>query len=108
MPTSRVILKRLPTCPGKNSRFHIRKNRAKGGALWIYYIPSGGSPIPADHPHTALVALINELKGIEGRQQGGGFSINEHQQVIAHTSALTGYGGQSVHIIGVRGGNVVT
>jgi hypothetical protein len=107
MPTSRVVLKRLPTCPGKDSRFHVRSNRDKGNAWWIHYIPRGGSPIPADDPHSELVALVNELKGTEGVQAGGAFSINEHGQVIVHTSAPID-NGQSIHVIGVRQGKVVT
>jgi len=107
MPTSRVILKRLPTCPGKNARFHIRRNRDQG-ALWVYYTPRGSSPIPADDRHQDLVGLVNDLKGIEAGQEGGGFSINEHQQVIAHMTAPSGYGVRSIHVIGVREGNVLT
>lgn len=108
MPTGRVILKRLPTFPGKNARFHIRSNRDKGGAWWIYYMPRDGSRIPADNDHRELVDLVNNLKISEGKRPGGGFSINEHRQVIAHMPAPADDPGQSIHVIGLNGGAVAT
>lgn len=101
MPAGRVVLKRLPTFPGKNARFHIRKNRDKGGVLWIHYMPHGGSPIPADDSHSELVDLVNNLKIAEGERPGGGFSINEHRQVITHMRARPDDPGESksIHVI---------
>jgi hypothetical protein len=76
--------------------------------LWVFYEPPGGaSLIPADDPHPELVALVNALKVAEGQTPGGSFSINEHGQVIARTSAPRGQG-NTIHLVNVRGGAVET
>jgi len=48
------------------------------------------------------------LKEAEGNAAGGGFSINEHFQVIARTAASPNYGGQSIHVVGLSGGVIAT
>jgi hypothetical protein len=108
MPTARVISKRIPTCPGRDSRFTIRRNPDRGGSWWVYYEYPTDTLHPADNPHPELVQLVNTLKDEEVHYEGGGFSINEHGQVIARMNASAGYGGQSIHVVGVNGGVVST
>lgn len=103
MPTSRVIPKRVPVCPNRDSRFTIRRN---GGVWWVYYDPPGGTRVAADGPHEDLVKLVNELKAGEGNEPGGAFSISEHFQVIARTKAPSGYKQKALHIVGVSAGFV--
>lgn len=108
MPTGRVISRRIPICPGRDSRFTIRRNPDQGNSWWVYYEYPTDTLHPADDAHSDLVELVNNLKQAEGNQEGGGFSINEHSQVIARTTAPSGYGGQSIHVIGLQGGNIAT
>jgi hypothetical protein len=107
MPTSRVIPKKVPICPGRDSKFTIKHNRQQGNAWWIYYIQPQGDPVPADDAHADLVLLVNSLKQQEGQQPGGAFSINEHFQVIARMGSPRGYPGQAIHVIGLNAGTVV-
>jgi len=107
MPTGRVISRRIPICPGRNSRFTIRQNPDQGNLWWVYYEYPTDTLHPADDAHSDLVELVNDLKLAEGNQEGGGFSINEHFQVIARTKA-PGYGGQAIHVVGLHEGDVVT
>jgi hypothetical protein len=104
MPASRVIPKRLPVFPGKDSRFTVRHN--SGGDWWVYYEAPGGMLIPADSPHQDLVTLVNELKEAEGNPAGGSFSINEHSQVIARMKAPAGYQQNTIHVVDISGGAV--
>lgn len=104
MPSGRVIPKRLPACPGRNSRFTIRHNPDRENGWWVYYESPDGTLLPSDDDHSDLVALVNSLKEAEGNAPGGGFSINEHFQVIARTTATPNYGGQSIHVVGLSGG----
>jgi hypothetical protein len=106
MPNSRVIPKRLPVCPGRDSRFTIRHNNDKGGDWWVYYDAPGGTLVPADAPHQDLVTLVNELKQAEGIAAGGGFSINEHLQVIARMKAPVGYQQNTIHVVDISSGSV--
>jgi hypothetical protein len=108
MPSSRVIPKRLPVCPGRDSRFTIRHNSEAGGAWWVYYEAPGKNLIPADSPHKDLVSLVNELKEAEGVAPGGSFSINEHSQVIARMSAPAGYAQNTIHVVDISTGAVQT
>jgi hypothetical protein len=108
MPASRVIPKRLPVCPGRDSRFTIRRNSDNGGAWWVYYDPPGGMLTAADLPHQTLVSLVNELKEVEGIAAGGAFSINEHSQVIARMTAPSGYQQRAIHVIDISSGSVQT
>jgi len=108
MPTGRVISKRIPICPGRNARFTIRRNPDQGNLWWVYYEYPPDTFHPADDAHSDLVEVVNDLKQAEGNQEGGGFSINEHFQVIARTTAPAAYGGQSIHVVGLREGDVVT
>ena len=108
MPTGRVIAKRIPTCPSRNSRFTIRRNSDQGDAWWVYYEYPTDILHPADDAHSELVQLVNALKEAEGNQEGGGFSINEHFQVIARMNAPAGYRGQSIHVVGLDGGEIAT
>lgn len=102
MPTSRVIPKRIPVCPNRESRFTIRHHSSD---WWVHYDPPSG-PIPADAPHEELVKLVNELKAAEGNDHGGGFSINEHFQVIARMKAPPGYEQDALHVVGISAGGV--
>ena len=104
MPMSRVIPKRLPSSPGRDSRFSLRTNPSQGGVLWVHYKPPGAKPIPADDAHPELVELVNFLKESTGSGSGGGFSINEYGQVVAHASASSGYAGNSIRVMGLHDG----
>jgi hypothetical protein len=106
MPASRVIPKRLPICPGRDSRFTVRRNSDNSGDWWVYYDPPGGTLIPADSPHPDLVRLVNALKEAEGIAAGGAFSINEHSQVIARMSAPAGYQQNAIHVVDISTGSV--
>lgn len=105
MPTSRVVPKRLPICPGRDSRFTIRHLNSE---WWVHYEPQGADPIPADQPHGELIDRVNRLKEIEGNQPGGSFSINEHGQVIARMNAQPGYNQLAIHVVDVSDGQVFT
>ncbi len=97
----RIVGTRLPCCPGKDSRFTLRHHQTRPGSpWWVHYEPPGGDPIPADDPHDDLVRLVLALKLQMATSEGGGFSINEHGQVIARASAPTGPG-NTIHIIDV-------
>lgn len=97
----RIIGTRLPCCPGKDSRFSLRRNTKRSGTpWWVFYTPPGGEPIPADEPHESLVALVNSLKKELAGSEGGPFSINEHGQVIARARAQSGPG-RTIHVINV-------
>lgn len=104
MPTGRVIPKKLPSCPGRDSRFTIRHNPDRGGEWWVYYEPPGEDRVPADAAHRELIDVVNALKEAEGNQPGGSFSINEHRQVIARMTSPAAYPGQAIHVIGLREG----
>jgi hypothetical protein len=106
MPASLVIPKRLPVCPGRDSRFTIRHNSDNGGEWWVYYEAPGGTLIPADLPHVELVTLVNKLKEAEGNAPGGSFSINEHFQIIARTKAPAGYQQNTIHVVDISSGGV--
>jgi hypothetical protein len=106
MPASRVIPKRLPVYPGRDSRYTIRRNNAAGGDWWVYYDPPGGALIAADSPHQQLVSLVNALKEAEGSVPGGAFSINEHSQVVARMTAPPGYQQNAIHVVDVSSGAV--
>jgi hypothetical protein len=108
MPASRVIPKRLPVCPGRDSRFAIRRNAANGNQWWVHYEAPGKDFIPADEPHKELVDLVNDLKEAEGNSAGGGFSINEHSQVIARMKAPFGYTQNTIHVVDISSGTVQT
>ena len=99
----RVIPKKLPACPGRDSRFSIKHNSNQpDNPWWVFYDDE-----PADHDHCSLIELVNSLKQDLGSPLGGGFSINEHQQVMARMQAPPGYGNkQSIHVIGVEDGEV--
>ena len=51
---------------------------------------------------------MNALKEAEGSAAGGGFSINEHSQVIARTSAPAGYKQNTIHLVDISSGDVET
>lgn len=104
MPTGRVIPKKLPSCPGRDSRFTIRHNPDQGGEWWVYYEPPGEDRVPADAAHRELIDVVNALKEAEGNQPGGSFSINEHRQVIARMTSPAAYPGNAVHVIGLLEG----
>jgi hypothetical protein len=106
MPSGRVIPKKLPACPGRDSRFTIRNNPNQN-SWWVYYESPDGTLFPSDDNHPELVALVNSLKEAEGNSPGGGFSINEHFQVIARTTAPASYGGGSIHVVGLNDGGVI-
>src|SRR5205823_4781391 len=109
MPTPRVTPKRAPVSPGRDSRFTLRRNSDQDNQWWVYYEPQGADPIPADQAHPELVDLLTVLKGSEGQGPGGGFTINEHSQIIARTSPAGGYQDQAaVHIVGIQNGVIVT
>jgi hypothetical protein len=55
-----------------------------------------------------LVKLVNELKAAEGMAAGGGFSINEHFQVIARMAAPAGYKQNSIYVVDTSSGLVKT
>lgn len=101
---SRVIPKRLPVFPGKDSRFTVRHNNS--GDWWVYYEAPGETLIPADSPHQELVSLVNELKEAEGNAAGGSFSINEHSQVVARMKAPAGYQQNTIHVVDISSGAV--
>jgi len=103
MPASLVIPKRLPVCPNRDSRFTVRQY---DGSWWVHYQSPDGTLIPADDPHQELVNLVNALKEAEGNAPGGGFSINEHFQVIARMSAPAGYKQNTIHVVDISGGVV--
>lgn len=105
MPISRVTPKRLPVSPGRNSRFTIRHNPDQDNQFWVYYEPMEADPIPADHAHPELVERVNRLKEIEGNAPGGSFSITEHCQVIARTTATSG-SQNAWHLVDVSSGDV--
>jgi hypothetical protein len=108
MPNPRVTPKRAPVSPGRDSRFTLKTNPDQNREWWVYYEPQGADPIPADQAHPDLVELLTVLKGSEGHGPGGGFSINEHSQVIARTSPSGGHQDQAaVHVIGIENGDVV-
>ncbi|HAN90820.1 MAG TPA: hypothetical protein DCQ33_01910 [Nitrospira sp.] len=96
----RITAHRRLCCPVKDAGFSVRHNKAVYGEPWWVHYEHGGRWIPADLPHEELVEVVNELKVQEGQTEGGAFSINEHGQVIARTSAAQGQSG-SVQIIGV-------
>lgn len=97
MATSRIVPKRLPTCPGLTSRFTIKHHPS--GPWWVYY-----DNTPADDPHSDLVCLVNDIKLQTVNHPGGGpFSINEHGQVIAKMRE----GDTSIHVIGVEQARLV-
>ena len=108
MPASRVIAKRLPVCPGRDSRFTIRRNGDQASEWWVYYDDPDGSLIAADSAHEELVGLVNKLKEAEGNAPGGGFSVNEHFQVIARMKAPAGYQQNTIHVVDVSSGAVMT
>lgn len=109
MTLGRVKPQQLPTCPGRDSRFTIRHNsNEQGNPWWVFYESPAGQLIPSDHSHAELVELVNDLKEQMGNAPGGSFSINEHGQVIARTSADAGHGGNAIHLIGVSRGQVQT
>jgi hypothetical protein len=109
MTIGRAISQQIPVCPGRDSRHSIRHNHSEpGDPWWVFYQDTDLNLIPSDDPHTDLVELVNLLKEQQGNQLGGGFSINEHGQVIARMQAPPGYGGQSIHVVGVLAGNVRT
>lgn len=104
----RIIGTRLPCCPGKDSRYAIRHHQDRpGNPWWVHYEPPGADPIPADDPHDVLVKLVNDLKREMAQTEGGGFSINEHGQVIARTKAPAGPG-NTAHIIDVTSAGAVS
>lgn len=106
--SGRVIPHRLPSCPGRDSRYTIRHNPDQAGnPWWVYYEQPSGARLPADRPHTDLIAVVNALKRAYAGQEGGAFSLNEHRQVIARTRDPQGVA-NSVHIVGVANGAVET
>jgi hypothetical protein len=108
VPSGRVISRRVPICPGRDSRFTLRQNLDQGNAWWVYYENPPDTFHPADDPHIELVQLVNGLKESEVNYEGGGFTINEHSQVIARMLAPAGYGGRSIHVVGLHGGVIAT
>jgi len=105
MPASRVIKKCLPVSPGKDSHFTIKH---KGSDWWVFCERSDGTLIPADSAHKDLVDLVNGLKMAEGLAAGGGFSINEHFQVVARMAAPAGYKQNSIYVVDTSSGLVKT
>ena len=103
MPNSRVIPKRLPVCPNRDSRFSLRQYL---GAWWVHYQDASGTYIPADAAHTQLVDLVTALKAAEGNAPGGAFSINERGQVIARMKAPPGYPQNAIHVVDISTGAV--
>lgn len=103
MPASLVIPKRLPVCPNRDSRFTVRRY---DGNWWVHYQAPDGTFIPADDAHQDLVNLVNALKEAEGNAAGGGFSINEHFQVIARMKAPPGYKQNTIHVVDISGGAI--
>src|SRR5262249_27790111 len=109
MAVGRVIVKRIPVCPGRDSRYTIRRNQDEDGSpWWVHYERSAKNFVPADAAHSDLVDLVNRIKDQISGGEGGAFSINEHGQVIARMSTPRGMSGQSVHAIAVRSGRVLT
>jgi len=72
----------------------------------VYYENPTDTFHAADDSHAELVQLVNDLKESEVNSEGGGFSINEHFQVIARMTAPTPYARQSIHVVGLLGGTV--
>lgn len=105
MPNSRVIPKRLPVCPNRDSRFSIRHH---GASWWVHYQAPDGTYVPADAAHSELVDLVNALKEAEGNSAGGAFSINERGQVIARMKAPPGYPQNAIHVVDISTGVVQT
>ena len=105
MPASRVIKKCLPVSPGRDSHFTIRHN---DGDWWVFCEKSDGTLIPADSAHKDLVELVNGLKAAEGIAPGGGFSINEHFQVVARMAAPAGFKQNSIYVVDTSIGQVKT
>jgi len=107
MPVGRVISKRIPICPGRNSRYTLKHNWQKPDhPWWVYYEPPGGDPIPADDAHSSLVAVVNDLKQQLSGNEGGSFSLTEFGQVIARMTAAGGHPGNAIHAIGIQAGAV--
>jgi hypothetical protein len=104
MPASRVMPKRLPVCPNRDSRFTIRRNGDDD--WWVHYKGADDTFIPADAAHAELVSLVNNLKEAEGNAPGGSFSINEHFQVIARMAAPSGYKQNTIHVVDILSGAV--
>ncbi len=103
----RIIGRRLPCCPGRDSRYTIRHHPSNPQRWWVHYETPSGARIPADEPHQELIALVNELKAeMAGAPGGGAFSINEYGQVIARTRS-TG-SGQAIHVVNVNDTGVVS
>src|SRR5204863_222122 len=84
------------------------RNPDQGNSWWVYYEDPAGTLHPADDAHIELVQLVNALKEVEVNSEGGSFSINEHSQVIARMTAPVAYRGQSIHVVGLQGGDVLT
>ena len=76
------------------------------GDKWWVFCEVGGTLIPADLAHKELVELVNGLKEAEGLDAGGGFSINEHSQVIARMAAPAGYKQNSIYVVDTASGIV--
>ena len=97
---SRIISHRLPSCPGRDSRFTLRHNTQQPqNPFWVFYESPTGDLIAADDPHPELVELVNALKTAFGNQAGGSFSINEHSQVIARMAAPAAAKEKAHHVI---------
>jgi hypothetical protein len=105
MSLSRVVPKLLPVCPGRDSRFTLKRNYTEGGEWWVHYTSPGGD-IPADQAHPGLVERILKIKKQLVGTEGGSFSINEHFQVIARMSGPHNSNLESVHAVDVAGGTV--
>jgi hypothetical protein len=104
----RIIPQKVPICPGVDSLYRIRRNSKQAGdPWWVYYGEHSDDLTPADDPHTELVDLVNFLKQQQGGQAGGRFHLNEFGQVFARMQAPAG-SGQSIHVVGVRAGQVET
>jgi hypothetical protein len=105
----RIIGTRLPCCPGKDSRYTIKRNfNRPENPWWVFYEPPNDDPVPADDVHEELVSIVNSLKMELAQSKGGGpFSINEHGQVIARARAPSG-SGNTIHIINVTSKGTVS
>lgn len=107
MTIGRIIPQRLPSCPGRDSRYTIRHNQNElDSPWWVHYNHPENGLLPSDGPHEELIELVNILKEQQGCAPGGGFSINEHSQIIARMSAPPGQPGQAIHVVGVHQGSV--
>src|SRR4051812_18850876 len=96
----RVIPKKIPVCPGRDSRYTVRHNADQSGTpWWVYYECPTRGLLPADQDHRDLVTLVNELKQQICGSEGGSFSLNEHGQVIARMPAPSGSREAAVHAI---------